>query len=142
MSETYLCSTLEALPDVASCVVHKNASCRIFIFNGHLGAGKTALIREMCRVLGCKEDVTSPTFSVINEYTAAQGTIYHMDLYRLKDIAEALDIGMEDYILSGSYCFIEWPEVVLPLLDEEYCSITISVLPDQTRKIDAEWVRA
>lgn len=142
MSETYLCGTLEALPGVAKSVINKNTQCRIFIFNGQLGAGKTALIREMCRALGCQEDVTSPTFSIINEYSAAQGIIYHMDLYRLKDIAEALDIGMEDYILSGFYCFIEWPEVVLQLLQEEYCSITISVLPDQTRKIDAEWVRA
>ena len=142
MAETYLCSTQESLPDVARVIINVNTDCRIFIFTGQLGAGKTALIREMCRVLGCHEDVTSPTFSIINEYKTGRGTLYHMDLYRLNRVAEALDIGMEDYILSGYYCFIEWPEVVLPLLQEEYCSITISVLPDQARKIDAEWVRA
>ena len=142
MSETYLCSTLEALPDVACSLIDKNTGCRIFIFNGQLGAGKTALIREMCRVLGCHEDITSPTFSIINEYTAPPGSMYHMDLYRLSGIAEALDIGMEDYLLSGSYCFIEWPEVILPLLHEAYCNVTITMLTDQTRKIDAEWLRA
>jgi tRNA threonylcarbamoyladenosine biosynthesis protein TsaE len=142
MAETYLCSTQESLPDVARAIINVNTDCRIFIFSGQLGAGKTALIREMCRVLGCHEDVTSPTFSIINEYKAGRGTLYHMDLYRLNHIAEALDIGIEDYLLSGYYCFIEWPEVVLTLIQEDYCSVNISVLPDQTRKIDAEWVRA
>jgi tRNA threonylcarbamoyladenosine biosynthesis protein TsaE len=142
MAETYLCSTQEDLPDVARAIIHENTGCRIFLFTGNLGAGKTALIREMCRVLGYQEEVTSPTFSIVNEYSFDHNTLYHMDLYRLNRIEEALDIGMEDYLYSGQYCFIEWPEVIILLIQESYCHITISVSQDQTRKIDVERVRA
>lgn len=142
MAVTYLCSAQDDLPDVASAIIGEDAACRIYIFKGNLGAGKTALIREMCRLLGYKEEVTSPTFSIVNEYALVDNILYHMDLYRLNRLEEALDIGMEDYLYSGHYCFIEWPDVILPLIQGAYCRISITVLQDQTRKIDAEWVPA
>jgi tRNA threonylcarbamoyladenosine biosynthesis protein TsaE len=142
MAETYLCSAQDDLPDVARAIIDEDAACRIFLFTGNLGAGKTALIREMCRVLGYKEEVTSPTFSIVNEYALVDNILYHMDAYRLNRLEEALDIGMEDYLYSGHYCFIEWPDVILPLIQDAYCRISISVLQDQTRKIDVEWVPA
>ena len=142
MAVTYLCHTQDKLPDVARAIIDEDAACRIFLFTGHLGAGKTALIREMCRVLGYEEEVTSPTFSIVNEYALVDNILYHMDLYRLNRLEEALDIGMEDYLFSGYYCFIEWPDVILPLIQDAYCRISITVLQDQTRKIDVEWVAA
>lgn len=108
---------------------------RIFAFNGAMGAGKTTLISEICRRLGAEEDeLVSPTFSIVNEYTAADGTpIYHFDFYRIDDMRDALDLGLEEYFESGGWCFMEWPEKVAPLLPEETVEVTIEELPDSSR---------
>ena len=105
---------------------------RIFCFYGELGAGKTTLIKEMCRILGAIDSGSSPTFSLINEYDAGFGkTLYHFDLYRLKNENEIYDIGYEDYIFSNNYCFIEWPEKIAHLLPPDHIKVRIEVKDNQ-----------
>lgn len=121
---------------IAKDILLKCSGSGIFTFTGNLGAGKTTLIREMCRQLGYKGDVTSPTFSLINEYIYGNDLIYHMDLYRLKSIEEAFDIGIEEYLYSGEYCFIEWPEIIEPLINTVHWQVTIHVKSEDDRKIE------
>lgn len=99
---------------------------RIIAFEGEMGSGKTTLIKAICSKMGVADNVSSPTFAIINEYFTAGGdTIYHFDFYRLKNLREAMDIGVEEYLDSGSYCFLEWPELVGSLLPEDYIIVTI-----------------
>ncbi|MBS1686727.1 MAG: tRNA (adenosine(37)-N6)-threonylcarbamoyltransferase complex ATPase subunit type 1 TsaE [Bacteroidetes bacterium] len=125
--------------DAAVAWVRRQAGgVRIWLFTGEMGAGKTTLIKAICRQLGTTDDLSSPTYALVNEYSIpGQPTrIYHLDLYRLRDIEEALDIGMEDYLLGGDYCLIEWPQIIEPLLREgEYLTIHISPLSEYERKI-------
>ena len=83
----------------------------IFLLKGNLGAGKTTFTQYLLRELGSTEDISSPTYSIVNEYRLPQGKVFHFDLYRMKDIAEVFDIGMEEYLDSGALCIIEWPEI-------------------------------
>lgn len=107
------------------------SSSRIWCFYGDLGSGKTTCIKALCRVLGVKEVVKSPSFGLLHEYLTEGGElIYHFDLYRLASLQEALDIGVESYLGSGSYCFIEWPELIKPLLDRHYLDLFFT-LPEQ-----------
>ena len=93
---------------------------RIWSFEGEMGAGKTTLIKAICNTLGVIDEVSSPTFSLVNEYKTKDGkTIYHFDFYRIKNIEEVYDIGYEDYFFSGNICLIEWPEKIKELLKEE-----------------------
>ncbi|WP_319591874.1 tRNA (adenosine(37)-N6)-threonylcarbamoyltransferase complex ATPase subunit type 1 TsaE [uncultured Draconibacterium sp.] len=111
---------------------------RVFAFYGKMGAGKTTFIQSICRALGSDDNVTSPTFALINEYNTAElDSIFHFDFYRIKDIEEAFDLGYEDYIYSGSYCLIEWPEMIEPLLPEKMVEVKIEVQEDDTRLITA-----
>ena len=97
---------------------------RFFAFFGKMGVGKTTLIKEMCAVLGVEDVVCSPTFAIVNEYSTAEGEpVYHFDFYRLKNLAEAYDIGYEEYFYSGCYCFTEWTEKVEELLPERYVRV-------------------
>ena len=111
---------------------------RFFAFFGKMGVGKTTLIKEMCAVLGVEDEVCSPTFAIVNEYArpladSGQWTVdsgqyepvYHFDFYRLKSVAEAYDIGYEEYFYSGCYCFTEWTEKVEELLPERYVRVEI-----------------
>lgn len=99
---------------------------RFFAFFGKMGVGKTTLIKEICAALGVKENVCSPTFAIVNEYTSGEGEpVYHFDFYRLKSVAEAYDIGYEEYFYSGYYCFTEWTEKVEELLPERYVRVEI-----------------
>lgn len=107
----------------------------IFCLEGQLGAGKTSFVKTALRALGFAEEATSPTYSIINDYRHDNMTIYHMDLYRLNSIEEALDIGIEEYLHSGNRCFIEWFELINPLLSENAVKIKIDVSSDITRKI-------
>lgn len=116
------------------------ADQRKITFSGEIGAGKTTLIKAFCRHLGVKEQVTSPTFSLVNEYTYVDKAgklqhIYHMDLYRLEQIDEALAFGIEEYLDSEYYCLIEWPEIIDELLSEETARINIQIVEDSTRKV-------
>lgn len=111
---------------------------RVFAFYGKMGAGKTTFIKALCQSLGSKDNITSPTFAIINEYdTPKSGQIYHFDFYRIKNIAEAMDIGIDDYLNSGDYCFIEWPEKIEELLPEEIIEVTIKETSETSRQITA-----
>jgi len=102
-----------------------------------MGAGKTTLIKSLCEQLGVVDMVTSPTFSIVNEYAGPE-KIYHFDFYRLKTQAEALDLGYEEYFYSGAYCFIEWPAKIPDLLPDHYIRVDIQVLDDNARQIIIE----
>ena len=108
----------------------------IFAFNGKMGAGKTTFIKAICEVMGVKETVNSPTFSIVNEYEAADGRIiYHFDCYRITNTQEALDLGAEDYLYSGNLCFIEWSENMAPLLPDSLINVDIVEQEDGKREI-------
>src|SRR5579872_5088871 len=108
---------------------------KIFLFYGDMGAGKTTFIKSLCECLGAKENVTSPTFSIVNEYQGDTNKIYHFDFYRLKKQDEALDMGYEEYFYSGDYCFIEWPEKIAGLLPAHYIRVDIQVLSNNQRML-------
>jgi tRNA threonylcarbamoyladenosine biosynthesis protein TsaE len=112
---------------------------RVVAFYGSMGAGKTTFISALCRFFGVDDDVCSPTFTIVNEYRAADGdSIFHFDFYRIEALKEAVDIGFEEYLYSGSLCLIEWPEKVEPLLPEDTLNVKIYALPDDSRIIEIE----
>lgn len=111
---------------------------RVFAFDGQMGAGKTTFIKKLCEEMGTKDVVNSPTFAIVNVYDVEQpykGEVYHFDCYRLKDIREALDFGAEDYLYSGKYCFIEWPQIIEPLLPEDTVYVHITPLENGDRRL-------
>lgn len=103
-----------------------------------MGAGKTTFINALCMELGVTEHTSSPTFSIVNEYSIPQGGIFHFDFYRLKNEMEALDMGYEEYFYSGDYCFVEWSEKIPNLLPLNHVKIAIEVLENQHRLITIE----
>lgn len=106
-----------------------------------MGAGKTTLIKELCRALGVISTVQSPTFSIVNEYSTHEGhLVYHFDCYRLRNEAEAFDIGIEEYFDSGDYCFIEWPERIMSLWPARYYRVQLSVDAAGNRTVDSKLV--
>ena len=111
---------------------------RIFLFYGHMGAGKTTFINALCAALEVQDSTSSPTFSIVNEYSSSHGRLFHFDFYRLKDESEALDLGYEEYFYSGNYCFVEWPEKIENLLPSHYLKITIEAIDNQSRSITVE----
>ena len=105
---------------------------RVFAFDGQMGAGKTTFIKKLCEEMGTVDVVNSPTFAIVNVYDVEQpyrGEVYHFDCYRLKDIREAMDFGAEEYLYSGNYCFIEWPEMIEPLLPED--TVWVKIVPQE-----------
>ncbi len=129
---------LAELPGVAKALIEMFGQQRIFCFYGKMGAGKTTLIQSICAALKSSDIVTSPTFSIVNEYeTSGNGTIYHFDFYRIKNSDEALDMGYEDYFFSGNYCMVEWPERIDNLLPDQLVEVIMSVEDDETRSITA-----
>jgi tRNA threonylcarbamoyladenosine biosynthesis protein TsaE len=109
---------------------------KVFAFYGNLGAGKTTFIQAVCKRLGVEQNVSSPTFSIINEYkTKEKETIYHIDLYRIKDEEEAIRAGVEECLYSKNLCFVEWPERALDLFPEHTASVHFEVLTEDKRKI-------
>lgn len=122
----YILHSLSDLNDTAKKFLVDFSSSRIFAFHGELGAGKTTFIKTLCSELGVKDAMSSPSFSLVNEYHDGKGKpVYHFDLYRLKSAEEALDIGFEEYLYSGNYCFVEWPERAEELLPEETIHVYI-----------------
>lgn len=131
--------SLAGLPAAAKELINEFPEERVFAFYGKMGAGKTTFIQSVCRELGTNDNITSPTFALINEYkTASQDSIFHFDFYRIKDISEAFDLGYEDYIYSGSYCLIEWPEMIESLLPENMVEVRIEAQNDGSRQIRAQ----
>ncbi len=129
---------LGQLPKVAKELLGTFPGERFFAFFGKMGVGKTTLIKELCAALGVGDNVCSPTFAIVNEYSSGDGEpIYHFDFYRLKNLTEAYDLGYEEYFYSGCYCFTEWTEKVEELLPEEYVRVEI-VEEDGVRTLTAE----
>lgn len=112
---------------------------RVYALRGPMGAGKTTFTKALCEELGTMDVVNSPTFAIVNVYdTPNEGEIYHFDCYRLKTIQEALDFGAEEYLYSGNYCFIEWPEMIEDLLPEDTIDVIITPQEDGTRMLRLE----
>ena len=107
----------------------------VFAFYGKMGAGKTTFIKAICEELGVEDVITSPTFAIVNEYTASDGPVYHFDFYRIKKLEEVYDMGFEDYFYSGALCFIEWPELIEEVLPEDAVKVTISENADGSRTV-------
>lgn len=135
MSEISLIIHSESeLSVVAKMLVEQAGSCKIFCLKGELGAGKTSLVKAIAAELNAEDLISSPTYSIINEYIYPSGNIYHMDLYRLNDVEEAIDIGIEDYLYADHYVFIEWADIILSMLPAHH-TVNIEVLDDYARKI-------
>lgn len=131
-------TTLKAIGKAAKELIERFPQQRVFAFYGKMGAGKTTFIQAICRELGTNDNVTSPTFALINEYKTVKGdSIFHFDFYRIKELEEAFDLGYEDYIYSGNYCLIEWPEKIEPLLPQEFVAVNIEVEEKEVRNVTA-----
>ena len=128
---------LQSLPDAARSFLERNSGNKIFAFYGELGAGKTTFIKALCNELNVIDIVSSPSFSIINEYQNENGArIYHMDFYRIKDVDEAMEIGLEDYFGSNDYCFIEWPEKIDELLPNQTTFVKIIQSQNNSRVLE------
>jgi len=142
----YLCPveqlipSLDALDDAIPALVEALGSRRKIALYGDLGAGKTTLVQAFCRWIGVNDTPTSPTFSLVNEYgyhdtDGNAALVHHLDLYRLKNIEEALDIGIEEILNDPWYCFLEWPQVIEPLLPDDVAKIRIDILSETNRRL-------
>ncbi len=115
---------LEGMDEVANQLIQFAGNSRVILLNGDLGAGKTTLVTRFCAALGVDDIAQSPTFALVNEYQVpGDEKIYHLDLYRLNSLEEALDIGVEEYLDSGHWCLIEWPDKIEPLLPEDVIKV-------------------
>lgn len=127
---------LEEIQDAALKLLSAAGSHKVIALHGDMGAGKTTLIHALCEAMGVKDVVTSPTFSIINQYKTVNGeTVYHMDLYRIKDENEATNAGVEDCLYSGDICLVEWPEKAPGIFPEDTLHIYISSVDNNTRKL-------
>lgn len=115
------------LPQVAKDLLHFAKDVKVFCFDAEMGSGKTTFIKVLCKVLGYQGVISSPTYSIINEYPVKNTAIYHFDLYRLKSAEELVDIGFEDYLYSNNYCFIEWPQIGADFFHMPRVEVQISV---------------
>ena len=124
-----MCGSVEELERIAAEVVQAIGQPAVVLLNGTMGAGKTTFTRAVVECLGATEEASSPTFSIVNEYPLANGdVVYHFDLYRLESPAEVEDIGIEEYVYSGNWCFIEWPERAMDFIPEDCYRIDIEVV--------------
>jgi tRNA threonylcarbamoyladenosine biosynthesis protein TsaE len=127
-------SEVSELDRIALALLNANPFTRVFLFEGNMGVGKTTFINALCDSLGVVENTGSPTYSIVNEYAGKGGVvIYHFDFYRIKNLMEAADMGFEEYLDSGAYCFIEWPERVTPLLPPD--SVRVSMERKEEERI-------
>jgi tRNA threonylcarbamoyladenosine biosynthesis protein TsaE len=128
--------SLDQIQEVAEKILAQNPK-KIILFNGEMGVGKTTLIKQLCKSLGVQDATSSPTFSLVNEYyTSNNQTVYHFDFYRLNKETEALDMGVDDYLYSGNWCFIEWSEKIASLLPEDTSTVTIELVADGKRSLN------
>ena len=133
---------LENIREAARSFVNEIGDRRVFAFYGKMGAGKTTFIKAICEELGVEDVITSPTFAIINEYTAhspllhPHSSVFHFDFYRIKKLEEVYDMGYEDYFYSGALCLIEWPELIEEVLPDDAVKVTITEQADGTRTIN------
>ena len=132
--------SLAQLEETVAKVLSAIGARKTLLFYGEIGAGKTTFIKAFCHAIGVRDNVTSPTFSLINEYdyqeeNGAKKKIYHIDLYRLEQLQEAIDIGIEDYLYDENYCLIEWAELLEPILPDDVARIHITPMEDSSRKL-------
>ena len=131
---------LKDLTQAAKKLLEFSGEYKIFLFYGEMGAGKTTFIKALCDILLVKDSVSSPTFSLVNEYVSGEESMYHFDFYRIKKETEALDMGYEDYLYSGNYCFIEWPQKIENLLPEKFVEVNLRVILNGERMLSARLV--
>ncbi|WP_378173542.1 tRNA (adenosine(37)-N6)-threonylcarbamoyltransferase complex ATPase subunit type 1 TsaE [Aquimarina sp. SS2-1] len=132
MTITY---ALNELSFVAKKIVN-NTTCKTLLFYAEMGIGKTTLIKEICKQLGVKDNISSPTYSLVNEYQGEKDTIYHFDFYRIKEEEEAYDIGFEEYLDTNAWIFIEWPDKISNLLPEKSIKVQIHQEKDGKRVLE------
>lgn len=137
MTQTLEIRSLAEIDSAAEQFLSRISGCSLVAFYAPMGAGKTTFTTAVCRCLGVEDDaISSPTFSIVNEYRSSDGTpIYHFDFYRINKLEEALDIGLYDYLDSGCLCLMEWPENIEELLPEETLKVHIRVNPDESRTL-------
>ena len=130
-------NTLGDIHEAAKTFNENRGNATVLAFYGKMGAGKTTFIKALCEEFGVEDVITSPTFSIVNEYTDRDGKpIYHFDFYRIKKIEEVYDMGYEDYFDSGNLCLLEWPELIDDLLPEDVLKVTITEQEDGARLIE------
>ncbi len=118
----------QQLPEIASALLRAFPERKVFAFKAEMGTGKTTFIKQLCRALGVKDQMSSPTFSIVNEYRTESGkSVFHFDFYRLRSSAEAFEAGLHELLLSGSYCFVEWPEIAPEILPENPVFVEITL---------------
>ncbi len=140
MNKRFSISHTDELPNIAKEIIALLKEPRVVCLHGKMGAGKTTLVKSLVAELGAKDEGSSPTFALINNYESVEnGTIYHLDLYRLNHADEALDIGIEELIYDKVWCFIEWPEKVEHLLDEHAAEIRIEVGDEGERVLEVRY---
>ena len=127
--------TLDEIEDVAKSLINEINDVKLVLFKGELGSGKTTLIKSILKNLGVKENITSPTFSIVNQYLISNGLINHFDLYRIKSLIELDVIGFEEYLDSEAVCFIEWPEIAMNKIVDNYLEVYIKFINEKTREI-------
>ncbi|MCD4773240.1 MAG: tRNA (adenosine(37)-N6)-threonylcarbamoyltransferase complex ATPase subunit type 1 TsaE [Bacteroidales bacterium] len=126
MKQSIICKSIKELDKIAKQLIKTHPNKRIFAFYGKMGSGKTTFIKSICKVLGSDDIINSPTFSLVNQYlTQDNESLFHFDFYRIEKLEEVMDIGYEEYFYSGSYCFIEWPEMIKELLPENFVYVKI-----------------
>ena len=127
--------SLKKIDKISQLIVDKIKTIKTIMLRGELGSGKTTIVKSVLKKIGVNEVVTSPTFSIVNEYNSAETIVYHFDLYRIENTEELDVIGFEDYIYSQNICFIEWPEIVLDKINFKYLDIEVKYLDENNREI-------
>ena len=130
--------SLSELSDVAREIIESLQGRTVVLFRGEMGAGKTTLISRIVEELGAEDNVTSPTFAIVNQYEGTECRIYHFDFYRIERLEEAYDFGYEEYFYSGDLCLVEWPEKIEPLLPEDAMQVMIRVVDEDSRMFEIE----
>ncbi len=125
---------LDEVDDVAKMLIEAVDSKTILLY-GEMGVGKTTLVKSMAKALGSRDAISSPTFSIVNEYEIENGLLYHFDLYRINDIEETYNFGIEDYLYSENWILIEWPELIKPLLNDKFNTVFLAEKSKKLRKI-------
>lgn len=135
--QTIVISSLQDLPRAARVFLQSLGERRLVAFYGAMGAGKTTFIKAVCDALGVTDVVNSPTFAIVNEYYSERlaENVFHFDFYRIRHVDEVRDLGFDDYLRSGCFCLMEWPELVEDLLPDDIVRVTLSELPDGSRSL-------